>query len=76
MDKIGKVDWRRFEKFLLKVGCTFEGQTGSHRKYKKSGLQRPIIVPCDDELPRFIILNNLRTLGVPKKVFIEIINRL
>lgn len=75
MDKIGKISWQRFEKFLLKIGCEFQGQTGSHRKYKKEGLLRPIIVPCDDELPQFIILNNLRTLGIPKKVFVEMIKR-
>jgi predicted RNA binding protein YcfA (HicA-like mRNA interferase family) len=76
MAKAGRVGWKQFEKFLLKVGCEFKGQEGSHRKYKKQGLLRPIIIPCDDELPNFIILNNLRTLGIPKKVYLEIITRL
>jgi predicted RNA binding protein YcfA (HicA-like mRNA interferase family) len=76
MAKAGKVGWRRFEKFLLKVGCEFKGQTGSHRRYKKSGLLRAIIIPCDDELPQFIILNNLRTLGISKKIYLEMIARL
>jgi predicted RNA binding protein YcfA (HicA-like mRNA interferase family) len=76
MPKAGKVGWRQFEKFLLKVGCEFKGQEGSHRKYKKPGLLRPIIIPYDDELPSFIILNNLRTLGITKKVYLEMINRL
>ena len=52
MDKIGKISWKRFEKFLLSVGCEFKGQVvGSHRKYHKPGLQRPIIIPADDETP-------------------------
>ena len=76
MDKVGKVGWKRFEKFLFKIGCEFKGQTGSHRKYKKPDIQRPIIVPCDDNLPQFIILNNLRTLGIPKRVYAEMIKRL
>jgi predicted RNA binding protein YcfA (HicA-like mRNA interferase family) len=59
MDKAGQVDWKRFEKFLLKIGCQFAGQEGSHRKYKKPGLLRPIIVPCVDDLPPFVIANNL-----------------
>ncbi|MBL6938272.1 MAG: type II toxin-antitoxin system HicA family toxin [Alphaproteobacteria bacterium] len=58
------------------MGCEFKGQEGSHRKYKKEGLLRPIIIPCDDELPAFIVANNLRTLGISKKVFLDIINRL
>ncbi len=76
MDKVGKVSWKRFEKFLLAIGCEFKGQEGSHRKYKKLGLLRPIIVPCDDELPQFIISNNLRTLGVSKEQFTETIKDL
>jgi len=76
MAGIGPVSWRQFEKFLLKIGCEFKGQEGSHRKYKKPGLLRPIIIPCDDELPPFIIANNLRTLGIPKKVYLETMARL
>jgi predicted RNA binding protein YcfA (HicA-like mRNA interferase family) len=76
MPKGGRVGWKQFEKFLLKIGCEFKGQEGSHRKYKKPGLARPIIIPCDDELPKFIILNNLRTLGGSKKMYLEIIGRL
>jgi predicted RNA binding protein YcfA (HicA-like mRNA interferase family) len=76
MSKVGKVGWKRFEKFLLAVGCEFKGQEGSHRKYRKSNLLRPIIIPCDDELPQFIISNNLRTLGISREQFIEIIKDL
>jgi len=76
MDQLGRIDWRRFEKFLLKIGCEFKGQQGSHRKYKKEGLARPIIVPAVDNLAPFIIANNLRTLGISKKVFVEMIKRL
>jgi len=71
MDKVGKVSWKRFEKFLVAVGCEFKGQEGSHRKYKKPGLLRPIIISCDDELPQFIISNNLRTLGISKEQFAD-----
>lgn len=76
MPKAGRVGWKQFEKFLLKVGCEFKSQEGSHRKYKKPGLLRPIIVPVEDELPSFVISNNLRTLGIPKKIYLEMIRRL
>jgi len=76
MDKVGKVSWKRFEKFLFAVGCEFKGQEGSHRKYKKPGLLRPVIIPRDDDLPRFIISNNLRTLGVSQEQFVEIMKGL
>ncbi len=69
MKGAGKVSWQRFEKFLLAMGCELKGQEASHRKYKKAGILRPIIVPCRKELPDFIILNNLRTLGISREYF-------
>ena len=75
MDEVGKVSSERFEKFLLEVGCVFSGQNSSHRKYKKEGLLRPIIVPVRKELPNFVIHNNLRTLGISRGKFKKIIER-
>ena len=75
MDKVGKVSWQRFEKFLFAIGCEFRGETGDHRKYKKPGLLRPIIIPRDKQLPQFIIMNNLRTLGMTKEEYAEIIRK-
>ena len=71
MKEIGNVSWRRFEKFLLSEGCVFKGKQGSHCKYKKPGLARPIILPCYKSLPEFIILNNLRTLGISRVEFVK-----
>ena len=76
MDRVGRIGWKRFEKFLLEIGCEFVSQEGSHRKYKKAGLLRPIIIPMTGDLTTFVVLNNLRTLGVSKKVFVEMISRL
>ena len=64
MKEVGEVSWKRFEKFLIAEGCQFKGKEGSHCKYKKLGLARPVIVPCYKMLADFIIMNNLRTLGI------------
>jgi len=64
MPKITPIHWRRFEKFLLFVGCELVRQESSHRVYSKNGLARPIIVPTYNPLPVFIIKNNLRVLGI------------
>jgi len=76
MDEIGQVSWKQFEKFLFAVGCKFASQESSHRKYKKAGLRRSIIVPRRDRLPTHVILNNLRTLGVSKEDFIRMMKDL
>ena len=75
MEGVGDVIGKRFGKFLVAEGCVFKGVEGSHAKYKKLGLGRPIIVPLRKRLPDFIVLNNLRTLGISKEYFIEKIKK-
>jgi predicted RNA binding protein YcfA (HicA-like mRNA interferase family) len=76
MSEIDQISWRKFEKFLLKIGCTFKRQKGDHRIYWKPGIPRPVVVPQERVLPVFIILNNLRVLGVSKEKFLDIIKNI
>jgi predicted RNA binding protein YcfA (HicA-like mRNA interferase family) len=66
---------KKFEKFLEYVGCQFKRQKGDHLIYDRVGLQRPIVVPDDREVPVFIIRNNLRTLGMEPQEFLEILKK-
>lgn len=75
MGDFGAVDWKIFEKFLLSRGCVFKRMKGDHLVYMKAGLKRPLIVPQYDPLPPFIILNNLRVLGVTKEEFLIFLGR-
>jgi predicted RNA binding protein YcfA (HicA-like mRNA interferase family) len=75
MGDFGAVDWRTFEKFLLEQGCVFKRMKGDHRVYAKPGSKRPIVVPQYDPLPPFIILNNLRVLGVAKEELLMFLGR-
>ena len=76
MPKIKSVHWKEFEKFLLAVDCVFKREKGDHRIYWKTGIHRPIVIPRDTSLPAFIILNNLRVLGVSRDEYIKIIKDL
>lgn len=70
MGDFGSVDWKLFERFLFSQGCTLKRIKGDHRIYAKEGLLRPLVVPQCSPLPIFVILNNLRVLGVEKKLFL------
>ena len=74
MPRIQSIHWKEFEKFLIKVGCEFKREKGDHRVYWKAGLQRPIVIPRDKSLPAFIILNNLRVLGISRNEYLKIIS--
>ncbi len=76
MGELDQVSWKLFERFLLAEGCVFSRQKGDHRLYTKAGLLRPLVVPQVRTLPVFIVLNNLRVLGVTRERFIEVIKKL
>lgn len=76
MGQLGSIHWKKFERFLLSKGCEFAREKGDHRIYWKKGIKRPIVIPRDRVLPPFIIMNNLRVLGIDKKDFLEEIEKL
>lgn len=73
MPKIQPVHWKTFEKFLLRAGCVLKRREASHRVYWKEGLNRPIILQAKGSVPVFIILNNLRTLGIDRDRYLAIL---
>lgn len=67
------IHWQRFESVLLKNGCWFDRQEGDHRIYKREGLKRPLVVPMENNLPVFIIRNNLKVLGISRNEYFELL---
>ena len=76
MSRIGSIHWKKFEKFLIKVGCQFTREKGDHRVYWKEGIKRPVIIPRVSTLPAFIIPNNLKVLGISRDEYLKILNKL
>lgn len=76
MPKIRSISWKEFEKFLLKIGCKFKREKGDHRIYWKEGIKRPIVIPRDTSLPAFIILNNLKVLGISRDDYLKSVKKL
>lgn len=76
MVKFAPVPWKKFEKFLLEVGCVFVREKGDHRIYTRSGLKRPIVIPRSTAIPMFVMRNNLRLLGMDADSYLEILDRL
>jgi len=76
MPRIAPLHWKKFDKFLLYVGCQFIREEGDHRIYWRDDLKRPVILPRDKSLPVFIIRNNLRTLNISPDEYLEILKKL
>ena len=76
MPRLTPISWKKFEKFILFIGCHFERKRGDHRIYWRKGLKRPVVFPEDRELPVFIIRNNLRVLGISVEEYLEILKNI
>ncbi len=70
------ISWKEFDKFLLYVGCIYDRQKGDHRIYWRSDLKRPIVLPMYKNLPKFVIKNNIRLLGLTTKEYLEILKKI
>lgn len=73
---IRPIHWKKFEKFLLFAGCRFEREKGDHRIYWRDGLSRPITIARDEEVPIFVIRNNLRILNIDTKDYLKILEKI
>jgi len=73
MSRINPIHYKRFEKFLKYVGCSFKRQKGDHRVWSREDLKRPIVIPAVKEIPVFIITNNLRVLRLGREEYLEIL---
>ncbi|MCX5893638.1 MAG: type II toxin-antitoxin system HicA family toxin [Deltaproteobacteria bacterium] len=70
------IHWQVLEKVFLAKGFKFARQEGSHRSYIKAGIARPIVIPTYDEVPVSIIKNNLKTAGISREEFLNVIKQL
>ena len=74
--KHSNISIAQFREFLFEIGCTRISIEGGHEKWHKNGCLRPIIIQTHiDPIPEFIIKNNLRSLGLTRKDFIDWMKR-
>ncbi len=70
------VHWRTLERVFLAAGFRFVRQQGSHRSYVKPGIARPVVIPTYDENPVSIIRNNLKTAGISRDEYFNLLEQL
>lgn len=76
MPRLTSVKRKKFEKFLEYIGCKFKRQKGDHLIYDRPGLDRPVVITTDREVPMLHIRTNLKTLKMNIEEFIEILRKL
>ncbi len=58
-----------------KAGFSVERTEGSHVIMVKKGIARPLVIPAYDEIPDFIVSNNLRTAGISRKKYLDLLSK-
>ncbi len=73
MPPLRPVDYRTLAKVFERDGFAFDRQRGDHLIYTKPGVKRPLVIPMYKELPVFIIKNLLRTAGMSREQYFDLL---
>jgi predicted RNA binding protein YcfA (HicA-like mRNA interferase family) len=73
MPPLRPVDYRTLAKVFEQDDFTFNRQCGDHLIYTKPGVRRPLVIPMYKELPVFIIKNLLRTAGMSRERYFDLL---
>ncbi|MDP2630368.1 MAG: type II toxin-antitoxin system HicA family toxin [Candidatus Uhrbacteria bacterium] len=75
MLRIVLIGHKRIACIFEKEGFVYQRIKGDHSIYSKSGVLRPIVIPMYDEVPVFIIKNLLRTAGIDRDRYFELLKQ-
>lgn len=74
--KLKPTDWRTQVAIFEKLGFVLERERSSHLCYTKEGVARPVIIPKYKEIGLDIINSNIRTAGITRKRYMEILREI
>jgi predicted RNA binding protein YcfA (HicA-like mRNA interferase family) len=73
MPKITPVPYQTLVRVFEKDGFQLQRTRGDHLVYTKPGIPRPIVIPMNDQVPVFIIRNNLRSARMSRERYFELL---
>lgn len=73
MPALRPVSYSKLARVFELDGWIYRHTRGDHLIYVKPGCKRPVVIPKWDEVPTFIIQNNLRTAGMNRERYFELL---
>jgi predicted RNA binding protein YcfA (HicA-like mRNA interferase family) len=73
MPKITTIPAWKLRKIFEKAGFECVRIEGDHFVFTKPGVVRPVVIPAWKEVPVFIIKNNIRTAGISRDEYFELL---
>ncbi len=74
MPKITPISYILLIKIFKKEGFFYSRTKGDHIIYTKPSINRPLVIPMYSQVPVFIIKNLLRTAGVERERYFELLH--
>lgn len=76
MPQITPVSYKKLCKVFEFEGFKFLRQKGDHLIYVKDGVPRPLVIPKHENIPVFIIKDNLRTGRISRERYFELLEQI
>jgi predicted RNA binding protein YcfA (HicA-like mRNA interferase family) len=70
---ISPVPYQTLVRVFENEGFTLARTSGDHQIYTKPGVKRPLVIPTYKTVPVFIIRNLLRTSGMSRERYFELL---
>ena len=75
MARITPVDYKTLLKIFQMFGCTYKRKKGSHHILTYIGAKRAVVIPEYEEVDIEIIKNNMRTVGMSRERYFELLEK-
>jgi predicted RNA binding protein YcfA (HicA-like mRNA interferase family) len=76
MPRISPISARKLRRVFENAGFSCVRIEGDHHVYTKDGVARPIVIPDWQEVPVFIIKNNLRSANISREAYFALLDDL
>ncbi|MBU1598787.1 type II toxin-antitoxin system HicA family toxin [bacterium] len=76
MCRITPTNWQTQVKVFEKFGCVFVRQKGDHLIYDHANARRPAVIPKYKEIPVTVIKTNMRTVGMKREDYFQILEEI
>ena len=75
MPKLSPISFKKLVKVFEADGFRCVRTEGDHIVFTKTGVVRPVVIPKYAAVPVFIIKNNLRTAGISRDRYFELLGQ-
>lgn len=75
MPRITPVDWKTLVRVFELYGCEYRRKKGSHHILICPGAKRAVVIPEYNEIDVEIIKNNMRTAGMTREEYFDLLKQ-